>query len=150
MLFKLILIHRNLDEAVDMGDGERSTRSAKYELPIYHKTGKRKYTTGSIHLTALVSGLFSPQQTERLIANRFVNVQGGANNNIALDEYLKMLNRDSKIACRGHQTKESILKHLKEYPLLVEITKHVEKSAVQVYEKVFTICHHTQLMCNLS
>ncbi|XP_052691623.1 uncharacterized protein LOC128169542 [Crassostrea angulata] len=34
MLFKLILIHRNLDEAVDMGDGERSTRSAKYELPI--------------------------------------------------------------------------------------------------------------------
>uniref|UniRef100_K1RXJ2 Uncharacterized protein n=1 Tax=Magallana gigas TaxID=29159 RepID=K1RXJ2_MAGGI len=35
MLFKLILIHRNLDEAVDMGDGERSTRSAKYELPIY-------------------------------------------------------------------------------------------------------------------
>lgn len=119
MLFKLILIHRNLDEAVDMGDGERSTRSAKYKLPIYHKTGKTKYTIGSIHLTALVSGLLSPQQTERLIANRFVNVQGGANNNSALDEYLEMLNRDSKIACRGHQTKESILKHSKEYPLLV-------------------------------
>lgn len=89
MLFKLILIHRNLDEAVDMGDGERCTRSAKYELPIYHKTGKTKYTIGSIHLTALVSGLLSPQQTERLIANRFVNVQGDANNNIALDEYLR-------------------------------------------------------------
>lgn len=101
MLFKLILIHRNLDEAVDMGDGERSTRSEKYELPIYYKTGKTKYTIGSIHFTALVSGLLSPQQTERLIANRFVNVQGGANNNIALDEYLEMLNRDSKIACRA-------------------------------------------------
>lgn len=58
MLFKLILIHRNFNEAVDMGDGERCTRSAKYELPIYHKTGKTKYTIGSIHLTALVSGLF--------------------------------------------------------------------------------------------
>lgn len=139
MLFKLILIHRNLDEAVDMGDGERSTRSAKYELPIYHKTGKTKYTIGSIHLTALVSGLLSPQQTERLIANRFVNVQGGANNNIALDEYLEMLNRDSKIACRGHQTKESILKHSKEYPLLVEMTKHVEKISSACVRKGF---HH--------
>lgn len=42
---------------------------------------------------------------------------------------------------QGHQTKESILKHSKEYPLLVEMTKHMKKSAVQVYEKVFTICH---------
>lgn len=127
MLFKLILIHRNFNEAVDMGDGERCTRSAKYELPIYHKTGKTKYTIGSIHLTALVSGLLSPQQTERLIANRFVNVQGGANNNIALDEYLRC---SIETACRSHQTKESILKHSKEYPLLVEMTKHVEKISV--------------------
>ena len=80
-----------------------------------------------------------------------MNVQRSANNNIALDEYLEMLNRDSKIACRGHQTKESILKHSKEYPLLVEMTEDVKKkTAVKVYEKVFTICHHTQLMCNLS
>lgn len=100
-----------------------------------------KYTIGSIHITALVSGLLSPQQTERLIANRFVNVQGGANNNIALDEYryLEMLNRDSKIACRGHQTKESILKHSKEYPLLVEMTKHVEKISSVSVRKGF---HH--------
>ena len=46
MLFKLTLLHRNLDEAVDMGDGERCVRSAKYEFPVYHKTGKTKYTIG--------------------------------------------------------------------------------------------------------
>lgn len=139
MFFKLTLLHRNLDDAVDMGDGERCVRSAKYELPIHHKTGKTKYTIGSIHLTALVSGLLTSQQTDRLIANRFVNVQGGANNNIALDEYLEMLNRDSKIACRGHQTKDSILKHSKEYPLLVEMTKHVEKISNTSVRKGF---HH--------
>ena len=139
MLFKLTLLHRNLDEAVDMGDGERCVRSAKYELPVYHKTGKTKYTIGSIHLTALVSGLLSSQQTERLITNRFVNVQGGTNNNIALDEYLEMLNRDSKIACKGHQKKESILKHSKEYPLLVKMTKHVEKISNTRVRKGF---HH--------
>lgn len=56
-----------------------------------------------------------------------MNVQRPVNNNIALDEYLEMLNSDSKIACRGHQTKKSILKHSKEYPLLVEMTEDVEK-----------------------
>ena len=68
-----------------------------------------------------------------------MNVQGGTNNNIALDEYLEMLNRDSKIACKGHQTKESILKHSKEYPILVEMTKHVEKISNTRVRKGF---HH--------
>lgn len=68
-----------------------------------------------------------------------MNVQGGTNNNIALDEYLEMLNRDSKIACKGHRTKESILKHSKEYPLLVEMTKHVEKISNTRVRKCF---HH--------
>lgn len=82
-----------------MGDGERSVRSTKYELPIYNRTRKVKYVIGSIHLSALTSGVLEEEQCERLVANRFVNVQGGRNNNIALDEYLEILNRESKIAC---------------------------------------------------
>lgn len=31
MLFKLVILHKNLDTAVDMGDGERAVKSAKYE-----------------------------------------------------------------------------------------------------------------------
>ena len=69
MLFKLTMLHRNLDTAVDMGDGERSVRSAKYELPIYKRTNKVKYSIGSIHLTSLTNGVLSEDQTERLIAN---------------------------------------------------------------------------------
>ena len=76
-----------------------------------HKTGKTKYTIGSIHLTPLVLELLTSHEMERLITNRFVNMQGGKNNNIALFEYLEMLNRDSKIGRKGHQTKEDILKH---------------------------------------
>lgn len=99
LLFKLTLLHKNLDTAVDMGDGERSVRFTKYELPIYNRTRKVKYVIGSIHLSALTSGVLEEEQCERLVANRFVNVQGGRNNNIALDEYLEILNRESKIAC---------------------------------------------------
>lgn len=43
VVFKLIALHRNLDSAVDMADGRRSVRSAKYEAPIYNKTNKLKY-----------------------------------------------------------------------------------------------------------
>lgn len=126
MLFKLVMLHKNLDSAVDMGDGERSVRSAKYELPIYNKTNKTKYSIGSIHLTALTSGLLPAGQEERLIANRFINLQGGRNNNIALDEFVEMLNRDSKVACSGHQTADSIVQHSKEYPHIINIAKHYD------------------------
>lgn len=95
MLFKLTILHRNLDSAVDMADGERSVRSAIFEMPFYNKTNKVKYLIGSIHLTALTSGILTDEQQQRLVSNRVVNIQGGKNNNIALDEYLEMLNRDS-------------------------------------------------------
>ena len=68
-------------------------------MPIYNKTNKTEYSIGSIHLTALTSGLLPAGQEERLITNRFINLQGGRNNNIALDEFVEMLSRDSKVAC---------------------------------------------------
>ncbi|XP_069113384.1 LOW QUALITY PROTEIN: uncharacterized protein [Argopecten irradians] len=126
MLFKLVILHKNLDTGVDMGDGERVVRSAKYELPIYNRTNKVKYSIGSIHLTSLTTETLPEHQRKRLTVNRFVNVQGGKNNNISLDEYLEMLNRDSKIACSGHQTKNSILQHSKEYPHLINFSHYFE------------------------
>lgn len=98
LFFKLTLLHKNLDDAVDMADGTRSVKSAKYELPIYNKTGKIKYAIGSIHLIAMTEGLLNKEQNDRLTANRFINLQGGKNNNLALDEYVELLNRDSKYA----------------------------------------------------
>lgn len=126
LLFKLALLHRNLDTAVDMADGHRSVRSAKYELPIYVKTNKTKYAIGSIHLISLTEGILDEEEKERLIANRCVNLQGGKDNNMALDEYVELLNRDSKIVCSGYQTKDSILRHSKEFPHIVNFVKHYD------------------------
>lgn len=77
LLFKLSLLHKNLDDAVDMADGARSIKSAKYELPIYNFTNKTKYDIGSIHLIAMTEGLLNKELKERLTANRFINLQGG-------------------------------------------------------------------------
>ena len=126
LLFKLVILHKNLDTAVDMADGERSVKSSKFELPIYNKTNKTKYAIGSIHLIAMTEGLLNEEQTERLKANRFVNMQGGINNNLALDEFVEILNRDSKVTCSGFQTKESIIAHSQEFPHLINIAKHFD------------------------
>lgn len=115
-----------MDSSVDMGDGPRAVRSAKFETPIYHKTNKTKYLIGSVHLTALVSGTLPAHQTERLIANRFINISGGQNNNISLDEYVEILNRDTKNTTSGFQSKESIIQHSKEFPHLINLVKHVD------------------------
>lgn len=125
-LFKLTALHKNLDSAVDMGDGLRSVRSAKYETPIYNKTNKTKYLIGSVHLTALACGSLPVEQTERLVWNRSINISGGKNRNMALDEFVELVNRDTKATCSGFQTKESILSHSREFPHLINASKHFD------------------------
>lgn len=126
LVFKLTALLKNLDTAIDMADGRRAVRSAKYELPVFNKTNKLKYVIGCVHLTALSEETLSKEQRGRLIFNRTVNLQGGKNNNLALDEYIEMLNRDSKDIVSGHQTKESIIAHSKAYPHLINYTKHFD------------------------
>lgn len=120
------MLHKNFDSAVEMGDGERSVKSTKYELPIYNKTNKTKYCIGSIHFTDLPSGLLPATQEKRLKANWFINLQGCLNHSIALDEIVEMLNRDSKVDCSGHQTEDSIVQDSKEYPHIINIAKQYD------------------------
>lgn len=115
-----------MDTSIDMGDGARSVRSAKYELPIFNKTNKTKYAIRCVHLTTLTEETLLSEQSQRLIYNRSINIQGGKNNNLALDEYLEMLNRDSKELVKGHQTKTSIIYHSKEFPHLINFANQFD------------------------
>lgn len=126
LIFKFVCLLKNLDTSIDMGDGARSVRSAKYELPIFNKTNKTKYAIGCVHLTTLTEETLSSEQSQRLIYNRSINIQGGKNNNLALDEYLEMLNRDSKELVKGHQTKTSIISHSKEFPHLINFANQFD------------------------
>ena len=126
LVFKLVCLLKNLDSAIDMGDGKRSVRSALYELPIFNSTHKVKYVIGCIHLTSLSREILTEEQKQRLIYNRSVNIQGGWNNNVALDEFLEMLNRDSKVVVKGNQNKDSIILHSKKYPHLINVVNHFD------------------------
>lgn len=48
-----------------MADGNRSVRSAKYQLPVYNLTNKTKYAIGSIDLITLTEGILSDEQRVR-------------------------------------------------------------------------------------
>lgn len=128
LVFKLTALLKNLDTAIDMGDGARSVRSAKYEMPIFNKTNKLKYVIGCVHLVDMSENphTLTSQQRERFIANRTINLQGGKNNNIALDEYIEMINRDSKNIVSGHQTKENIIERSKQFPHLISYVKYFD------------------------
>lgn len=77
LVFKLTALLKNLDTAIDMGDGAISVRSAKYEMPIFNKTNKLKYVIGCVHLVDMSENphTLTSQQRERFIANRTINLQ---------------------------------------------------------------------------
>lgn len=58
VLFKLILLYKNLDSVVDMVDGNRSVCFVKYELFVYNLINKIKYVIGFIYLIVLIEGIF--------------------------------------------------------------------------------------------
>ena len=75
-LFRLAALHKSLDSVVDMTDGHRCARSAKYETAIFKKTTKVKYLIGSVHLTAMCVSLPFCLR-ESLIVNRCISISGG-------------------------------------------------------------------------
>lgn len=58
MLFKFVILYKNLDIVVDMGDGERVVKLVKYEIFVYYLINKVKYFIGLIYLILLIFGIF--------------------------------------------------------------------------------------------
>lgn len=69
--------------------------------------------------------ILEKDKTEQLEARGFVNVQD-VNNNLALDEFVEILNRDSKTTCSGFQTNESIIALSQEFPNLINTAKYFD------------------------
>lgn len=58
MLFKFVILYKNLDIVVDMGDSERVVKLVKYEFFVYYLINKVKYFIGLIYLILLIFGIF--------------------------------------------------------------------------------------------
>ena len=66
----------------------------------------------------MTEGLLNKEQIIDWLQTDLYIFKEKKNNNLALDEYVELLNRDSKYACSGFQTKESIVAHSKDSPTL--------------------------------
>ena len=79
------LMHRNFQDAVKEGDGERVTRMWKHLMLYFRACGKTKYTLEALFLHVQLNAILTPREAHCLKWNRSVNTLGGAGKNIACD-----------------------------------------------------------------
>ena len=93
------------------GDGERVLRCWKLFLPHFKVAGCTKYSLEALKLQINRGITFSPNLAHQVMWNRFVNVRGGAGNNIPCDLYNEHINKLLKhIICNmGSNLTESAL-----------------------------------------
>lgn len=79
------LLHRNFQDAVREGDGERITRMWKHLMLYFRACGKTKYALESLFLHVQLNAILTPRESHCLKWNRTVNTVGGVGKNIARD-----------------------------------------------------------------
>ncbi|XP_077864340.1 LOW QUALITY PROTEIN: uncharacterized protein LOC144349697 [Saccoglossus kowalevskii] len=87
------LLVRNFQDAIKEGDGERVIRLYKFLMLHYKADGRHKYALESLYLLVQIAAILPPKEAHLLKWERFVNVKGGAGNNIPLDLHLEHQNK---------------------------------------------------------
>lgn len=93
------------------GDGERVTRCWKLFMPHFKVSGCTKYSLEALKLQMQIGIVYSPNLAHQVTWNRFVNVRGGAGNNIPCDLFNEHINKLLKYIIRnmGSNLTESAL-----------------------------------------
>ncbi len=100
-------------DAIKEGDGERVIRCWKFLLIIFHNSNRKNYAKEAILLLHQYQYLITPQQAERIIYSRFINVAGLPGKNISSDLHMEHLNKILKNgigALASNKTEESIVR----------------------------------------
>lgn len=105
------------------GDGERVLRCWKLFLPHFKVAGSTKYALEALKLQMQTGITFSPNLAHQVTWNRFVNVRGGAGNNIPCDLYNEHINK--------------LLKHI-----IRSMGSNLTESALQRAARSVTTLHH--------
>jgi uncharacterized C2H2 Zn-finger protein len=95
------LLHRNFQDAVKEGDGERVARMWKHLMLYFRARGKTKYALESLFLHVQLNSILTPQEAHCLKWNRSVNNVGGAGKNIACDQAMEHTIKTTKTLLVG-------------------------------------------------
>ncbi len=99
-------------DAIKQGDGERVIRCWRYLMVIFHNSNRKNYAKEAVLLLHQHQYLLSPQLSERLMYDRFINVRGMHGSNISADLHMEHLNRILKNGI------ESLASNKNEKPIL--------------------------------
>ena len=102
------LLARDFNDAMRRGDGGRILRLCKFYLLYFKAAGKTKYAYHTLRLLVQVHCLLTPRVAHQVVWNRFVNLSGKPDTNLALDYFLELCNKIFKLECKAFHGKISI------------------------------------------
>lgn len=149
------------------GDGDRVLRCWKLFLPHFKTAGCTKYSLEALRLMMQTNAVLSPNLAHQVTWNRFVNVRGGAGNNIPCDLYNEHVNKELKklIQNMGSNVTESALQRAArcvttlhqvcrnfdvQSGVACRTTAHSTKSDSADVNKVVSIVLKNKLLVNMS
>ena len=153
----VLLMH--LNDTEKEGDGERCLMNWKL-LMLYFRARPRgaKYAFEAMRLITCVKALFTEKIAHRVIHGQFVNMRGGAGNNVANDLRMELEVRDNKAMLKkmcGNKTLKAVNRGTsssygmkmtadkidEESGVSPDSTKHTHKCTKETVEEMISILH---------
>ena len=117
-----------MEDAIKHGDGQRLLRCYKYLLLITFKNRHTKYSYCLLLFFVKYYAILSKKNAHSLLANRFINAEGGLGKNIPLDLHMEHLNLVLKRLLRrigGNVTNQSLQRCARSIDALQKVLKGV-------------------------
>lgn len=104
---KCALLLRDKNDAYKMGDGNRVTTNAKFQI-LLSRVGKHNtYQLWLFRYLAYIKCILSPKMAYEYMWNCSANLQGGMGTNIPNDNLVEIMVQTVKKKCNLHQCSES-------------------------------------------
>ena len=129
-LLSIGCLYLEFADAVKEGDGDRLIRCWRCLLIIFCNSNRKNYAKEAILLLYQFGYVLSPQQTEQLLYNRFINMNGVPGRNILSDLYMEHLNRQLKNsigALGSRKTENSIIRCGKAIGTIAPVLEQFDK-----------------------
>lgn len=115
-LLRLLLIRDNLNQAINVGDGQRLLTTVQLMMPYFYSNGNTKYSLATLELVAMVSFFLTDRERVHLLQGRFINNNGKADGNHPIDlecEHRNRVFKESFSLSRGEVNQKTLDRYSK-------------------------------------
>ena len=130
LLLKLLLLKKNLDDAISYGDGERLLLCVKHMYLYFKCNNNYKYSLACFELLAQIKYFVSEKMAVCLTQDRFINMRGAVDSNYPADLLVEHSNKtfkDNFYMYRGEPTQQVLDRVSKSQSITSKILDNFKK-----------------------